>query len=159
MMNRTSIDIFAETNPAFCSLVIFHFCKGYFDETKSGVPFPLLILPLPVVLSNDLSRSFNGTNVKTGFFKWIENNPEILLDLTSRINESSEFLRPAIEFGVFRELYEVDSSGFLIPVQNSIKKSKKPELDSLFKSAERMGKWIGQVNSTKTIYNHLGLQL
>lgn len=159
MMNKTSIDIFAETNPAFCSLIIFHFCNGYFIETKSGVPFPLLILPLPVVLSDDLSRSFNGTNVKTGFFKWIENNPEILLDLTTRINESSEFLKPAIEFGFFKKLFEIDSSGFLIPVENSIKKSKKAELDNLFKSAERMGKWVGQVDSTKTIYNHLGLQL
>lgn len=158
-MNRISIDIFAETNPAFCSLLIFNFCKGYFNETKSGVPFPLIILPLPVVLSNDLSKSFEGTNVKTGFFKWIENNPEILLDLTSRINDSAEFLKPAIEFGVFKELFGIDSSGLVIPRENSIEKSKNPELDKLFKSAERMGKWIGQVDSTKTIYNHLGLQL
>jgi hypothetical protein len=159
MMNRISIDIFAETNPAFCSLIIFHFCKGYFNETKSGVPFPLIILPLPVVLSNDLSHSFLGTNVKTGFFKWIENNPAILLDLTARINESAEFLKPAIEFGVFKELFDIDNFGFVVPRENNIKKNKKPELDNLFKSSERMGKWIGQVDSTKTIYNHLGLQL
>ena len=158
-MNRTSIDIFAETNPAFCSLIIFNFCKGYFNETKFGVPFPLTILPLPLILSNDLSKSFDGTNVKTGFFRWIENNPEILLDLNIRINESSEFLKPAIKFGVFKRIFEIDNSGLLLPVEKSIKNRKKIELDNLFKYADRLGNWIGQVNSTKTIYNHLGLQL
>ena len=158
-MNRTSIDIFAATNPAFCSLIIFNFCKGYFNETKIGVPFPLLILPLPIILSNDLAKSFDGTNVKTGFFRWVENNPEILLDLTIRINESNEFLKPAIEFGVFKRIFQIDSSGFLIPVENSVKKRNKPKLEKLFKYADRLGNWIGQVNSTKTIYNHLGLQL
>lgn len=158
-MNKTSIDIFAETNPAFCSLIIFNFCKGYFKETKFGVPFPLLILPLPIILSNDLAKSFDGTNVKTGFFRWTENNPEILLDLTTRINESNEFLKPAIEFGVFKKIFKIDSSGLLIPAENGVNNRKKTELDKLFKTADRLGNWIGQVNSAKTIYNHLGLQL
>lgn len=158
-MNKISIDIFAETNPAFCSLIIFNFCKGYFKETNFGVPFPLLILPLPIVLSNDLSKSFDGTNVKTGFFRWIENNPEILLELTTRINESNEFLKPAIEFGVFKKIFTIDSSGLLIPDESGVNKRKKSEFDKLFKTAERFGSWIGQVNSTKTIYNCLGIQL
>lgn len=158
-MNKTSIDIFAETNPVFCSLIIFSFCKGYFKVTKLGVPFPLLILPLPVILSNDLANSFDGTNVKTGFFRWIENNPEVILDLTTRINESNEFLKPAIEFGVFKKILKIDSLGLLIPAENGVNKRKKAELDKLFKTAERLGNWIGQVDSAKTIYNHLGLQL
>jgi hypothetical protein len=157
--NRTSIDIFAEANPAFCSLILLNFCKGYFHETKIGVPFPLLLLPLPIILSNDLSKSFNGTNVRTGFFRWIKNNPEILLDLTIRINESNEFLKPAIEFGVFKRIFQIDNLGFLIPIENSVKNLYKSELENLFKYSDRLGKWIGQVNSTKTIYNHLGIQL
>jgi hypothetical protein len=158
-MNKTSIDIFAETNPAFCSLILFNFCKGYYNVTKTGAPFPLLFLPMPIVLSNDLSKSFAGTNVNTGFFRWVENNPELLLDLTIRINDSSEFLKPAIEFGVFKRIFKIDDSGNLIPVEKSVKKQKNPELDRLFKFSERLGNWIGQVNSTKTIYNQLGLQL
>lgn len=159
MNNNISVDIFAETNPALCSLIIFNFCKGYFIENNSGVPFPLLILPLPIILSKDLAKSFEGTNVRTGFFKWVENNPEILLELPLRINNSNEFLKPAIKFGVYKNIITIDNSGLIIPVENSVKNRKKAELDSLFKSAEKFGKWVGQVNSTKTIYNHLGLQL
>jgi len=158
-MNRTSIDIFAETNPAFCSLIIFNFCKGYLKEAKCGVSFPLLILPLAIILSNDLAKSFDGTNVRTGFFRWVENNPEIIIDLTIRINEYNELLKPAIEFGVFKRIFQINSSGGLIPVDNSVKKCNKTELENLFKRSYRFGNWIGQVSSTKTIYNHLGLQL
>jgi len=102
--NRISIDVFAETNPAFCSLIIFSFCKGYYNETKEGVPFPLVLLLLPIILSNDMSKSFEGTNIKTGFFKWIENNPVILLDFSKKVNGSIEFLKPAIEYGFFKKI-------------------------------------------------------
>lgn len=158
-MNNTSIDIFAETNPAFCSLILFNFCRGYFEETRCGVPFPLLILPLPLVLSSDLAKSFDRTNIKTGFFRWIESNPEILLDLTTRINESNEFLKPSIEFGVFKGIFKIDSTGLLIPAENGVNNRKKADLDKFFKTADRLGSWIGHVDSVKTIYNHLGLQL
>lgn len=158
-INRISIDVFAETNPAFCSLIIFSFCKGYYNKTKEGVPFPLVILLLPIILSNDLSKSFEGTNVKTGFFRWIENNPVILLEFSDRVNESTEFLKPAIEYGLYKKIYQINELGYLTPIQNSIKNNKKFEFDYLFKYAERLGSWIGQVNSTKTIYNHLGIQI
>jgi hypothetical protein len=158
-MNRVSIDVFAETNPAFCALILFKFCQGYYNETKEGVPFPLVLLPLPIILSNDLSKSFEHTIATTGFFRWIEKNPEILIDLSKRINDSSEFIKPAIEFGLYKKIIQVDNSGFLTPIKSSINNRKKPELDYLFKYAERLGNWIGQVNSTKTIYNHLGIHI
>lgn len=158
-MNETCIDVFAETNPAFCSLIIFKFCNGYFKATKVGVPFPLLFLPLPIILSNDIAGSFEGTNSKTGFFRWIENNPGILLDLTNRINGSNAFLKPSIEFGIFKNIFTIDSLGLLVPVEKGVNNRKKTELEKLFKTADRLGNWIGQVNSTKTIFNYLGLQL
>lgn len=158
-INRPSIDIFAETNPAFCSLIIHHFCRGYYFETKCGVPFPLLILPLPIILSKELEKSFLGTNAKTGFFKWIENNPEIILELTERINGSREFLKPAIEFGIFKKIFQINDSGLLVVIEANLNKNKNVELETLFKHSEKFGKWIGQVNSTKTIFNHLGIQL
>lgn len=158
-MNKLSIDIFAETNPGFCSLILFHYCKGYFNETRIGVPFPLLLLPLPMLLSNDLTTIFSSTNIKTGFFRWVENNPEVLIDLNQKVNGATEFLKPAIEFGVFKNIFQVNSSGLFIPIDKSIKKTSDIELDKLFKYADRLGAWMGQVNSTKTVYNHLGLKL
>lgn len=158
-MNRVSIDIFAETNPGFCALVLFKYCEGYYKATNKGMPFPLILLPLPIILSNDLSETFENTQARTGFFRWIENNPEILLNLTSRIEDSFEFIKPAIEFGFYRNIFQIDNFGCLNIILENINKNKKSELDYLYNYAERMGGWIGQVDSTKIIYNHLGIHV
>lgn len=158
-MDKVSIDIFAETNPAFCTLIIYKFCQGYYAETNQGVPFPLLILPLPIILSGDLLESFEHTRTNTGFFKWINNNPEIILDISTRINDTSEFLNPAIKFGIYKKIFSIDDLGLLIPNAENVNNKKTPDLEHLFKYSERFGKWIGQVNSIKTIYNHLGIAI
>lgn len=158
-MEKVSIDIFAETNPAFCSIVLLKYCEGYFKEAKEGIPFPLLLLPLPIILSDDLAKTFEGTNSRTGFFHWVENNPELLLNLSERIDESSEFIKPAIEFGFYKRIFILDEKGFIHPQSESIKKITKSNLDIFYKHAERMGQWVGQIKSVKTIYNCLGIQI
>lgn len=158
-MINSSIDVFAETNPAFCSIVVYNFCLGYSKLNKDGVPFPLVILLLPIILSNDLLPSFDGTNVNTGFFRWIENNPEVLLELSKRINESNEIFLPSINYGLSKRIFQISNEGLLIPIEKSIRSTSKYELKYIFRNAERLGNWFGQVNSTKTIYNHLGLKI
>jgi hypothetical protein len=157
-MNKKSIDVFAETNPALCSLIIFHFCNGYEKRNKPGVPFPLVITILPIILSNDLSSSFDNTSVRTGFFGWIEKTPSIILNISDRINDSNEFIKPAIEYGLFKNIFAINEEGNLNSVQKSIK-NKKYNFDHLFKCSERLGGWMGEVNSVKTIYNHLAIQI
>ena len=157
-MNNKSIDIFAETNPALCSLIIFHFCLGYEKTNTLGTPFPLIIIVLPIILSNDLSSSFDNTSVRTGFFGWIEKTPSIILNISDRINDSNEFIKPAIEYGLFKNIFAINEKGNLKTVQKSIK-NKKYNFSHLFKHAERLGSWMGEVNSVKTIYNHLAIQV
>lgn len=157
-MNNKSIDIFAETNPALCSLIIFHFCLGYEKTNTLGTPFPLIIIVLPIVLSNDLSSSFDNTSIRTGFFGWIEKTPSIILNISDRINDSNEFIKPAIEYGLFKNIFAINGKGNLKTVQKSIK-NKKYNFSHLFKHAERLGSWMGEVNSVKTIYNHLAIQV
>ena len=157
-MNNKSIDIFAETNPALCSIILFHFCNGYEKTNKLGTPFPLIIIALPIVLSNDLSLSFDSTNIRTGFFTWVERTPSITLNISDRINDSNEFIKPAIEYGLFKNIFKLNEFGNLRPIEKSIK-NKKYDFEYLFKNAEKLGGWMGEINSVKTIYNHLGIQI
>ncbi|WP_414577239.1 three component ABC system middle component [Anabaena sp. CCY 9402-a] len=39
-------------NPAFCSIILHNAIKGYQNEKKQGMPYPLLFLLLPLVLHN-----------------------------------------------------------------------------------------------------------
>ena len=158
-MNNISSDIFAETNPAFCSLVIFSFCLGFKQETGNGVPFPLSLLPLPLVLSTDIAHTFKNTNVNTGFFRWTEKNPQIRLNLISGIENSHFYFKPAIQFGLFKQILEIDSRGWINPLKENATLPKNTTLKTFNTNAIRLGQWVGQVNSVATVYNHLGIQV
>jgi hypothetical protein len=159
-VNSKSTDVFAATNPAFGSLILLSFCEGYKKEAKENVPFSLLLLPLPIILSGDLDSSFKNTNTKTGFYSWIKSNPTLLVGLNDRITESMDFIKPSIEYGLARKVLELQSDGSVCPrsdnVGNYLKES---EIINYFNRSERLGVWVGQIKSIKTIYNHLGLQL
>lgn len=154
-----SIDIFAETNPAFCSIILFNFLSGYKRETNVGAPFPLLIFPLPILLSGDIRKTFEGTNRITGFYRWLENNNEIILNLSERIEDSFEYLKPAIEFGFSKKLFSLSENGLIGPIEQNIKINYSPVIVVQLKYAARMGSWFGQINSVKTIYNCLGVAI
>lgn len=155
----SSIDIFAETNPAFCSLILFNFSVGYYHSALDGVPFPLLLIPLPIILSGDLSSSFDHTNQKTGFFRWLENNTDILVNLSNRIEDSFEFLKPTIEYSFGKKIFSLTQDGNFVPNLETVKKKYDEAIKLQMKHAERLGNWFGKVNSTKTIYNCLGLSI
>lgn len=158
-----SLDIFAETNPAFCSIVLFNFCKGYNSEASDGLGFPLILLPLPIVLSGDLESSFANTRVDTGFFSWIDRNPSILLNLPDRIQDTLTITRNAVEFGISKSILRVADTGKIQPEEKGLSKKKFPQSSSkvgrAYTNAYRFGQWLGQINSVTTIYNHLGLEI
>lgn len=158
-MNK-SIDIYAETNPAFCSLVLYSFIKAYYEESGNSLSFPLTLIPIPIILSGDLANSFNNTNKNTSFFSWLERNPNIRFKLVERIDSSVEYIKSAIEYGFYKGIFKLTEEGKILPVLDAVKNyTTKPETKPLFKRAENLGYWMGRVNSNKTIFNHLEIQL
>jgi hypothetical protein len=155
-----SIDIFAETNPAFYSLVLLSFLKGYYEESDEAISFPLLILPIPIVMSGDLDFTFLKTSKRTGFFSWVEKNPKIKFKLTERMEESSSFVKSAIQYGFYKGVFTLLGNGNVIPNLDAVKKYEANKITSnSYKKAEKLGAWLGEIKSEKTIYNHLDLQL
>jgi len=158
-MNK-SVDVFAATNPAFLCLVLFSFTEGYNEEANEGLPFALAVLPIPVIVSGDLDNTFNGTNIRTGFYAWVKQNPVVVVNLNERINDSLEYIQSAISFGVAKKIIRFDEKGKLWAItQNTGNLQGSPTLGRFFKNSKRMGNWIGQIKSTKTIFNHLGLEV
>lgn len=159
-MEKVSIDVFANTNAPFCSLILHSFCEGYFGLKGSAIPFPLLLLPIPIILSKDLSSAFDRTNVKTGFLSWVKKNPHITIGLSERIESSFEITRPAIAYAASRRILQLDSKGEFLPNEGKLEKYEKVnELETFYKCSKRLGQWMGEIRSTKTIYNHLGITL
>jgi hypothetical protein len=155
----SSLDIFSSTNPAFCSLVLLSFCEGYAEEAGNEVPYVFLMFPLPLILSGDLLESFKNTSIKTGFYTWVKSNPQLLVNLNERIESSNDFTRPAIAFAFSKNVLKLNPNGTITPLKENVSKySQNKNVEIYFKNAKRLGGWLGQIKSPKTIFNHLGLQ-
>jgi hypothetical protein len=159
----SSIDIYSITNPALSSLLLWSFVQGYERIEKSGCPFPLLYLPLPLVLSKSIRDEFKGTNADTGLYTWITRKPNVLVDLKVRIEKTSILTRNAIVFSCSSEVLTILDTGTVTSNSKGIVKSRinniSDEINEMLKSSKRLGIWFAQLNSPANIFNSLGLTL
>ena len=160
MTIKKSIDIFSQTNPGFCALILFSFIKAYEEESKAQISFPLLLIPIPLVLSNDLNDSFQHTNKRTGFFSWLEKNPKIKFKINNRIENSLDYIKQAIEYGFYKGIFKINDDGNVCIDKDSVdtyysNKITKP----FYRKSQLLGLWMGQIDSPKTIFNLLDISL
>lgn len=163
-MNFHSTDVFANANPALGSLVLWSFCHGYVAKADRGAEHPLIYLPLPLVLSHTFQRTFERTNTRTGLHAWIERNPELHVDLGMSVKGTRQISRGALLFGIRYGLLELKEDARIYP--NATYKLSKgrirtmpEEVRSVLTLAERLGGWVGEVASTRTVFYTLGMTL
>ena len=159
-MSVMSIDIFATTNPAFCSLVLRAFSEGYTQRDPQGVPRPLILSPLPLVLSNDIAQTLQSTNSATGLLPWIARNPEVTVGMAERLAKTAAFGRDALLFGLKYRILNVTPDGRVVPDSRGLaRKSKFPasaDPGRAINLANRLGIWAAEVRSPQTIFVSLG---
>ncbi|MFD0048905.1 three component ABC system middle component [Actinomycetes bacterium NPDC127524] len=160
-----SSDTFASTNPALCSLILWSFLKGFETVDQKGCELPTLFLPIPLVLSRNIRETFYGTNNSTGLLTWLSREPQVLLNVGQRIEASNSITKAGIIFGTGNKIISFDEHGLLYSnnqglVQKRLKANKGGEdLKEVFSMSQRFGSWCGQLESTKIIYNVMGLSL
>ncbi|MDQ0257095.1 hypothetical protein J2S74_004541 [Evansella vedderi] len=164
-----STDIYSSTNPALCSIVLWSFLKGFEEQNKDGCEFPIILLTLPISLSNKVRETFKGTSNATGLLTWLSRGPQSLIGLPQRIETSSSFTKDAIIFGINNKIIDIDNktgklksnnSGLTQSKLNNILKSEKAsELKDIMLISKRFGNWCGQLQSSIIIYNVMGLSL
>ncbi|PRT29283.1 three component ABC system middle component [Bacillus wiedmannii] len=161
-------DTYASTNPALCSLIIWHFLKGFEEVNEHGCEFPILFLPIPIVLSKNIRKTFQGTNSSTSLLTWLSREPQILLNIARRIETASDITRKGIMFGGANYIVSFDIEGKVHStnkglVQKHLKEFLdmygKDDLKEVFQISKRLGNWCGQLNSTRIILNIMGLTL
>lgn len=155
-----SIDTFAATNPAFCSALLYSFIDGYASTNSSGLPFPLILLPIPIVLTSEIADAFKGTNAKTGLLSWIGRNPEVTVGMRERLQDTSEFSKQALLFGCRYGIFSIAESGRISLRPDALAKSIPAAGSSYtvnaFRFAKRLGTWVGEAGTTETILIALG---
>jgi Family of unknown function (DUF6521) len=154
-------DIFAETNPAFCACALVAFTASYVSLSPEGPEIPAVYLSLPIALSGDMNKAFEGTNKNTGLFEWLERNPQVQIDLSNRLNSSMSIVTEAIRFGCFTNVIQMNANARLNIGDKVILKSALTKLTSdtakAIKHAERLGYWFAMAGSTRSVFNMMGI--
>jgi hypothetical protein len=155
-----SIDVFATTNPAYCSLVLRAFVEGYMQGDKEGVPLPLVILPLPLVATESIANTLASTNASTGLLPWISRNPEVTIGMSERLAKTAGFSQDGLLFGIRFGILTISKAGRVITADAGLKKKLKlPATEEPGRGialSRRIGIWAGQVQSPETVFISLG---
>lgn len=155
-------DIYSMTNPILGSVLLWSFLQGY-EVHSEGCPFPLIFLPLPLVLSKTIRDEFKGTNTETGLYTWITRKQNVLINLNTRIERASDITREAIIFGFSNEILIIHEDGTIRSNGKGIVKSRitnsSDEIRDMIGASRKIGVWFSQINSTSNILNSLGLTL
>lgn len=160
--NMQSIDIYAATNPAFTAIVLYEFCKSFSScNEKRKVSYPLLFIVLPIILSRKGVNSFEGTNVTTGFFEWLNRHQEIKIGLAENIQLGMPWTKSALRFAIHHRLLETTGYEYFPSTQVPWKKPNWPASDergNLLSCTRKLGFWLAKVPNEATIFHALGVQ-
>ncbi|MCG9524928.1 DUF6521 family protein [Providencia rettgeri] len=151
-------DIYAETNPAFCSLVISQFCNYYKLSVGKNPNIVLVYLILPLVLSNDLDQTFLKTNIKTGLLVWLDRNPSILINLDRRINSTLDISTEAIKFGCLTTILNLEDDGTISADISTLPRIKNNNA-IMIKKSRQLGYWFSEMGSARATLEAMGLSL
>jgi hypothetical protein len=153
-------DIFAETNPAYCAHVLVAFTTAFQESWPAGPEAPLTYLAVPLVISNELAHTFDGTNRNTGLPVWLDRNPGVLVDLVSRVDASLGIVTEGLRFGCFSRVLRWQGAHILrgpAPIKKVTSAGSGEAVAGAMKRAERMGYWLAAVGSQRAVFSMMGL--
>ncbi|MBS0355919.1 MAG: hypothetical protein JSR83_18695 [Proteobacteria bacterium] len=158
----TARDIFAETNPAFCCIVLSQFCSAYqqMHPANQHPTAALIYLIVPIAISEDLAPTFEGCNISTGLAVWLNRNPKVLDELAKKVNLTLEISTAAIRFGCFSGTLRFTSDG---AVESSLKRIPASVIGgvagSALKRARLFGAWTATMGSPRSVLEALGVSV
>ena len=157
-----SIDIYSKSNPALSSIILWHFIKSYTEENDDGCELPIIYTILPIILSSKLESSFDKTNVTTGFFRWLNNNPQIINQLNERVIGTKLITKKAFVFAISTRAIVLEDKIHLKACDDAFKKipnipKSKEQINKLITNAKKLGTWMGKVGNARDILINLRL--
>jgi hypothetical protein len=154
-------DVYAETNPAFCTFVLAEFVKAYLSINPAGPEVAIVYPALPIALSGDLGSAFEGTNKNTGLLEWLERSPQVQIALADRVNASLNIVTEAMRLSCFAGALSLTMDARVLLGDTDLSKRAVGVLDNAARQAikrgERLGYWFAMAGSTRNVFDILGL--
>lgn len=155
-----SYDLYAETNPAFVSFLLYRFVKSFSDGTSETPHICLTYLTVPLAMSERLETSFASTNATTGFLAWLNRFPQSRVGLQRDVAHSKHVTAAGLRAALHSQLLNIKPNGTLeIGVAKKPPENAKSKLSSGPKNAisraERLGVWMSKVGGPALIFSAL----
>lgn len=157
---RAAYDLYAETNPAFVSFLLYRFVKSHSDGGGETPHISLAYLVVPLALSQRLEPSFSSTNAATGFLSWLNRFPEVRIGLQQDIDVARDVTAQGLRAALFSQLLELGSNGTVqLGGANKPPENTKSKMSNIPKQAvsraERLGKWMSSAGGPAAIFSAL----
>lgn len=156
-----SLDTFAETNAAFCALILAVYVSAYTNTAKRPMSITLLPLALPLVMSGGLEHSFSHLTEDSTLTRWLSRTPQVLFGLAARVQAGLETTRESLQFALHHHVLEMDDHALMHYVYSADadKQLRKLGFARMSSNAQKLGAWIGALASDAVAYNLLGLEV
>jgi len=158
--NKRSPEIANLLNPAFCAVILYATVAEYQKKAKSGMPFPLLYLLLPIVLHQGTRNRISSI---TNMVVWLQRNPDALVGFPERARSLVAFTNEAIEYLLLQQIVNVENGGLVIQKVLSKTKMNKLAADDLeisdcIQKAAHVGRWFFNMRAEENIYAAWGVR-
>jgi hypothetical protein len=146
-------------NPAFCGVTLLRAMEGFEEQDKSGMPFSLAFLILPLCLHKE-SRAIFTSNSRSYLLKIISQNPELLLDFSQRAKMLLPHTLEGLGISMERSLFYVTDDGRLKLSKKTVRKRIDGSIESIEiqKVAKILGKGFARIGDRVTIYSSFGVR-
>ncbi len=148
-------------NPAFCSLLLHVSVSDFFKEKRSGMPYALLFLVLPLTLHEPTQEALpNDTRIF--LTEWFKEQPEEFGRVfADQVRQFVPYTREALMFGMQRSLFNIDESGNITHSARNVNSAyqMRAPIMTLMNSARFVGRWFAKLEHESLIFKTFGISL
>lgn len=144
-------------NPAFCGEVLKRGIIEYQKISKSGIPFQLIFLILPIALNQSI-RDILPKSSRKGFILWLEENQILKKDLPQSIRAMVPYTKESLMFLMMYGVVEVEDNGMLKATKRNKSVKGNSEVTDCYKNAALIGKLLAKAGSSQFIFTNIGIK-
>lgn len=152
-------------NPAFAGALLRLSLDGYAREARSGMPFELAFLVLPICLHTGTTNRMPVSPSRTPIHAWLQGdaNRDVLISFPDRLKSLVPFTREAILFAAQRGVVTIDDGGLLGVGPSRLSgittfRNSGGEIKEASRRAEFTGRWFALSGTTSTIFTLFGIR-
>ena len=136
-------------NPAFGSLLLWNFGRGYQAEDVSGLPvLTSFFLTLPLVLHGPTMRVIRSTNQSSGLAKFVSKlgeQRERLFAVHNRAVAMRSLTLESLAAGISAKLLKIDYDTAMVRANDAKPPAPPERLKHHIASAEKVGRWFARL--------------